>query len=186
MAKKKSTFWSDFKAFLSRGNILDMAVGVIIGGAFGKIVSGLVSFILNPIIGYWVKTGDLDNWKTVLKPAEIELLEDGTEKIITPESAILWGSWVQTIIDFIITAFVIFLIIRAIAKAKAAAEKKKIAEAEAKAAEEKAAADAKAAEEKAAADAKAALEAERQATFEASVRQQEVLLTEIRDLLAKK
>ena len=50
--KKKSTFWSDFKAFLSRGNILDMAVGVIIGGAFGKIVSGLVNFILNPIIGY--------------------------------------------------------------------------------------------------------------------------------------
>lgn len=186
MAKKKSTFWSDFKAFLSRGNILDMAVGVIIGGAFGKIVTGLVNFILNPIIGYWVKTGDLDGWKTVLREAEVETLADGTEKIIKAESAIMWGSWFQTIIDFIITAFCIFLIIRAIAKAKAAAERKKIAEAEAKAAEEKAAADAKAAEEKAAAEAKAAADAEKQAAFEASVKQQEVLLTEIRDLLAKK
>ena len=128
MAKKKSTFWSDFKAFLSRGNILDMAVGVIIGGAFGKIVTGLVNFILNPIIGYWVKTGDLDGWMTVLKyktdatTGEFLLDAETGEKIV--ESAIRWGSWVQTIIDFIITAFCIFLIIRAIAKAKAAAERK--------------------------------------------------------------
>ncbi|MBO4309201.1 MAG: large conductance mechanosensitive channel protein MscL [Clostridia bacterium] len=175
MAKKKSTFWSDFKAFLSRGNILDMAVGVIIGGAFGKIVTGLVNFILNPIIGYFVKTGSLDDVKTVLRPAEIEIAADGTEKIITAESAILWGSWVQTIIDFIITAFCIFLIIRAIAKAKAIAEREKIATAEKKAAEDKAAAEAKAAEE-----------AEKKAAFENSIKQQEVLLAEIRDILAKK
>lgn len=171
MAKKKSTFWSDFKAFLSRGNILDMAVGVIIGAAFGKIVTGLVNYILNPIIGYFVKTGSFDDVKTVLRP---EVLDDAGE-VVTAESAILWGSWIQTIIDFIITAFCIFLIIRAIAKAKAIAEREKIA-----------AAEAKAAEEKAAAEAKAAADAEKQATFEASVRQQEVLLGEIRDLLAKK
>ena len=188
MANKKSTFWSDFKAFLSRGNILDMAVGVIIGGAFGKIVSGLVNFILNPIIGYWVKSGDLDGWMTVLKwKVDTDgnyVLDELGKKI--PDSAIMWGSWLQTIIDFIITAFCIFLIIRAIAKAKAVAEREKIAAAEAKAAEEKAAADAKAAEEKAAAEAKAVAEAEKQATLEASIRQQEVLLGEIRDLLAKK
>ena len=172
--RKKSTFWSDFKAFLSRGNILDMAVGVIIGGAFGKIVTGLVNYILNPIIGYWVKTGSLDDWKTVLKPAEVEIV-DGVEKVVQAESAILWGSWVQTIIDFVITALCIFLILRIITKARAVAERKKIEEAEKKAAEEKAAAEAAA---------KAA--AEKQEAFEASIRNQETLLTEIRDLLAKK
>ena len=170
--KKKGTFWSDFKAFLSRGNILDMAVGVIIGGAFGKIVSGLVNFILNPIIGYWMKTGNFDSWKTVLKP---EVVDEVTGDVITAESAILWGSWIQTIIDFIITALCIFLILRVISKARAVAERKKIEEAEKKAAEEKAAAEVAA---------KAA--AEKQASYEASVRNQEVLLAEIRDLLAKK
>lgn len=169
--KKKGTFWKDFKAFLSRGNILDMAVGVIIGGAFGKIVSGLVNYILNPIIGFWVKTGNFDSWKTVLKPAVL----DEAGEIVTAESAILWGSWLQTIIDFIITALCIFLILRVISKARAVAERKKTEEAEKKAAEEAAAA---------AAAAKA--EAEKQASYEASVRNQEVLLTEIRDLLAKK
>ena len=169
--KKKGTFWSDFKAFLSRGNILDMAVGVIIGGAFGKIVSGLVNLILNPIIGYWVKTGSFDDWKTVLRPAVL----DEAGEVVTAESAILWGSWIQTIIDFIITALCIFLILRVISKARAIAERKKIEEAEKKAAEEKAAAEVAA---------KAA--AEKQASYEASVRNQEVLLAEIRDLLAKK
>ncbi|MBE6529644.1 MAG: large conductance mechanosensitive channel protein MscL [Ruminococcaceae bacterium] len=170
--KKKSTFWSDFKAFLSRGNVLDMAVGVIIGGAFGKIVSGLVNYILNPIIGFWVKTGSLDNWKTILKP---EVVDEVTGDVITAESAILWGSWLQTIIDFVITALCIFLILRVITKARAIAERKKIEEAEKKAAEEKAAAEVAA---------KAA--AEKEASYEASVRNQEVLLAEIRDLLAKK
>ena len=70
--KKKSTFWSDFKAFLSRGNILDMAVGVIIGAAFGKIVSGLVNYILNPIIGFFIRTGNLESWKTVLRPEKLD------------------------------------------------------------------------------------------------------------------
>lgn len=172
--KKKSTFWSDFKAFLSRGNILDMAVGVIIGGAFGKIVSGLVNYILNPIIGFWLKTGSFDNWKTVLRPAEVEVVE-GVETVVQAESAILWGSWIQTILDFLITALCIFLILRVITKARAIADRKKIEEAERKAAEEKAAAEVAA---------KAA--AEKEASYEASVRNQEVLLTEIRDLLAKK
>lgn len=170
--KKKSTFWSDFKAFLSRGNILDMAVGVIIGGAFGKIVSGLVNFILNPIIGYWMKTGNFDSWKTVLKP---EVVDEVTGDVITAESAILWGAWIQTIIDFVITALCIFLILRVITKARAIAERKKMEEAEKKAAEEKAAAEVAA---------KAA--AEKEASYEASVRNQEFLLAEIRDLLAKK
>ena len=171
----KSTFWKDFKAFISRGNILDMAVGVVIGGAFGKIITGLVNFILNPIIGYWVKTGSLDDVKTVLRPAEIEIAEDGTEKIITAESAILWGSWIQTIIDFIITAICIFLILRIITKARAKVEAKQLAEQARKDAEAK-----KAAEEAAAA------EAARQKAFNDSIMQQEVLLAEIRDILKEK
>ncbi len=169
--KKKSTFWSDFKAFLSRGNILDMAVGVIIGAAFGKIVSGLVNYILNPIIGFWTKSGNLEGWKTVLRPEKL----DEAGEVIQAESAILWGSWFQTIIDFLITALCIFLILRVITKAKALAEKKKLEE-EAQ----------KAAADKAAAEVAAKAAAEKEASFENSIRQQEVLLTEIRDLLAKK
>ena len=169
--KKKSTFWSDFKVFLSRGNILDMAVGVIIGAAFGKIVSGLVNYILNPIIGFWTKSGNLEGWKTVLRPEKL----DEAGEVIQAESAILWGSWFQTIIDFLITALCIFLILRVITKAKALAEKKKLEE-EAQ----------KAAADKAAAEVAAKAAAEKEASFEASIRNQETLLAEIRDLLAKK
>ncbi len=169
--KKKSTFWSDFKAFLSRGNILDMAVGVIIGAAFGKIVSGLVNYILNPIIGFFIRTGNLESWKTVLRPEKL----DEAGEVLQAESAILWGAWLQTIIDFLITALCIFLILRVITKAKAIAERKKIEE-EAQ----------KAAEAKAAAEVAAKAAAEKETSFENSIRQQEVLLTEIRDLLAKK
>lgn len=172
----KSTFWKDFKAFISRGNILDMAVGVVIGGAFGKIITGLVNFILNPIIGYWVKTGSLDDWMTVLKyKTEADgvtyVLDEAGEKVV--ESAIMWGSWIQTIIDFLITAICIFLILRVITKARAKMEAKKMAEQARKEAEEK-----KAAEEAAAA------EAARQKAFNDSIMQQEVLLAEIRDILA--
>lgn len=174
----KSTFWKDFKAFISRGNILDMAVGVVIGGAFGKIITGLVNYILNPIIGYWVKTGSLDDWMTVLKyKTDIDgnpVLDEVTgERVV--ESAIMWGSWVQTIIDFIITALCIFLILRVITKARAKVEANKMAEQARKDAEAK-----KAAEETAAA------EAARQKAFNDSIMQQEVLLAEIRDILKEK
>lgn len=171
----KSTFWKDFKAFISRGSILDMAVGVVIGGAFGKIVTGLVNFILNPIIGYWVKAGSLDDVKTVLREAVVEVAADGTEKIITPESAILWGSWIQTIIDFLITALCIFLILRVITKTKAKLDANKLAEQARKDAEAK-----QAAEEA------AKLEAEKQEAFKQSIVQQEILLAEIRDILKEK
>ena len=192
--KRVKSFWQDFKKFLSRGNILDMAVGVIIGASFGKIVTGLVNFVLNPLISLFIRDGSLDSWKSVLRP---EVLAADGETVEIAEIAILWGNWIQTIIDFVITAFCIFLILRYITMARTRMEKAKtdlearlraeeIAAAEAKAAAEKAAAEAKAAEEKAAAEAREAAEAERQATFEASVRRQETLLEEIRDLLAAK
>ena len=151
--KKKGGFIADFKAFISCGNVVDMAVGVVIGGAFGKIVTGLVNYIINPCISLLTGGVELDQVKTVLQ----EAVKEG-EEIVKPEVAILWGTWIQTIIDFILVALCIFIVIRAIAKARAIAEaKENAAKAEAeKAAKEKA--DAEAAE-KAAADAEAAAKA---------------------------
>ena len=151
--KKKGGFIADFKAFISRGNVVDMAVGVVIGGAFGKIVTGLVNYIISPCISLLTGGVELDQVKTVLQ----EAVKEG-EEIVKPEVAILWGTWIQTIIDFILVALCIFIVIRAIAKARAIAEaKENAAKAEAeKAAKEKA--DAEAAE-KAAADAEAAAKA---------------------------
>lgn len=178
MAKKKSSFWKDFRDFISRGNVIDMAVGVVIGGSFGKIVTGLVNYIINPFIGIFMKQGSLDTIKTVISEAVIGA--DGAE--VTPEVAILWGTWIQTILDFVITAFCIFVVVRIITATRNKLEAKKIAEAEAKAEEKaaKAEADAKAAEEAAAAL------AAKQAQLDASILKQEALLAEIRDLLKNK
>ena len=167
---KKSSFWSDFKSFISKGNVLDMAVGVVIGGAFGKIVTGLVNFIINPIIGLLTGGTSLDLLKTVIKPAAVV---DGVE---VAEVAILWGSWFQTILDFVIVALCIFCVLRAIMKAK------NIVKNEKKAAEEKAKAEE---EKKAAEEAAAALEAKKVAVEDATLRS-EKLLEEIKELLAKK
>ena len=167
----------EFKKFISKGNVIDMAVGVVIGGSFGKIVTGLVNYIINPFVGIFVKQGSLDTLKTVIHeyhPAEL----DASGAIVTPEQAevaILWGTWIQTIIDFLITAFCIFVVITIISRGRSRLEAKKLAEEAAKKAE----ADAKAKE---AADALAA----KQAQLDASVLQQEALLAEIRDLLKNK
>ncbi len=170
-------FFSEFKKFISKGNVIDMAVGVVIGGSFGKIVTGLVNYIINPFVGIFVKQGSLDSLKTVIHKAVPEVIDE-TGAVVTaatPEVAILWGTWLQTIIDFLITAFCIFVVITVIARGRARLEAKKIAEEEAKKAE----ADAKAQAE---ADALAA----KQAQLDASVLQQAELLTEIRDLLKNK
>ncbi len=177
MAKKKSSFWADFKKFISRGNVVDMAVGVVVGGAFSKIVTGFVNYIINPFVGIFIKGGSLDSIKTVIAP---EVLDEAGA-VVTAEVAILWGTWLQTIIDFLIIAFCIFCVVRVITRVREKAnEKEALAKAEA---------DAKAAEEAAA---KAALEAEAAAAkakeeeaFRASILQQTALLAEIRDNLKK-
>ena len=123
---KKSTFFSDFKEFITKGNIIDMAVGVVIGGAFGKIVTGLVNYIINPFIALLTGGVSLSGLKTIIEPAvpAIEPVLDESGKIVTeavaekPEVAILWGEWLQTILDFIIVAFCIFLVLRVIMKFK--------------------------------------------------------------------
>lgn len=90
-----------------RGNVVDMAVGVVIGAAFGKIVSSLVDDLIMPLVG--VATGGMNftDYKWVVQQAVM----DGQE-IIKPEVALNWGSCVQTIVDFIIVAFCIFIMIK--------------------------------------------------------------------------
>ena len=90
-----------------RGNVIDMAVGVVIGAAFGKIVSSLVNDIIMPLVG--VVTGGMNftDFKWVIQKA----VTDGQE-IITPEVSLNWGTWVQTIVNFLIVAFSIFVAIK--------------------------------------------------------------------------
>ena len=183
---KKGSFFKDFKDFIAKGNILDMAVGVIIGGAFGKIVSSLVADIISPLISLATGGANLSEMYTVvstpdaLKGAAAPLT--ATEAAAAGYGILRWGNFLQTIIDFLIIALCIFLFLRLIMKAKKRAEAKKLAQAEAKAAEEKAKAEAAEAEAKAAAEAAEA----RRIQLEESALKQEKLLEEIRDLLAKK
>ena len=149
-------FWADFKKFITKGNVIDMAVAVVIGAAFGKITTGLVNFIITPLTGIFLGEIDLTGIKTVITP---EVLDEAGE-VVTAEIAILWGSWFQAIIDFLIIAFVIFVVLRIIMRLKNKINEDELAEAAAAAAEAqaKADADAAAAAEKLAAE-KAALEA---------------------------
>ncbi len=109
------SFFNEFKSFAMKGNVVDMATGIVIGTAFGKIVSSLVTGVIMPPIGLLVGGIDFSNIKTVLKAA-------GTNG--KGEVAIMWGSFINTIISFIIIAFAIFLVIklmnRLIAKKEAA------------------------------------------------------------------
>ena len=102
-------FFSDFKAFISKGNILDMAVGVVVGGAFSKIVSSLVADIINPLIG--LATGDaaLADMKYVFQP---EVVDEVTKEVTQAEIALSYGNFLQTVIDFLIIAFSIFIVLR--------------------------------------------------------------------------
>ena len=104
-------FFQDFKEFAMRGNVVDMAVGVIIGAAFGKIVTSLVNDIIMPAIGLVTGGVNFSDKKWVIQQAATQ-----GEEIITPEIAITWGAFIQTIIDFIIIAFCIFVAIKFMAK----------------------------------------------------------------------
>ena len=118
------SFLSDFKAFAMRGNVIDMAVGVIIGGAFGKIVTSVVNDIIMPPIGLLVGGVNFTDLKLVLKPAELNEVGDEVVAAVTLNYGnflqqtfdFLMGTWLQTIIDFLIIAFSIFLFISVIKK----------------------------------------------------------------------
>lgn len=111
----KKEFLKEFKEFISRGNILDMAIGVIIGGAFGKITSSLVNDVIMPVISILTGGIQFSNWKIVLKEAVAT-----TDGVIDPatEVAINFGSLIATVLDFLIIAFTIFIIIKLVNKFK--------------------------------------------------------------------
>ncbi|HEX4946034.1 MAG TPA: large-conductance mechanosensitive channel protein MscL [Blastocatellia bacterium] len=101
---------SEFKDFINKGNVVDLAVGVVIGGAFGKIVSSFVDDMLMPVIGNLMGGASFKDLKHVFTPAVL----DAAGKVVTPENAFRYGSFIQTIIDFIIIAFAVFLVVKAV------------------------------------------------------------------------
>ena len=103
-------FFNEFKEFAMRGNVLDMAVGVVIGGAFGKITTSLVNDIIMPLISMLTGGVDFSQWKWVLKAAD--------EAAETAEVAVNFGSLIAVVLDFIIIAFVIFLMLKGVNKLK--------------------------------------------------------------------
>ena len=142
--------FNEFKAFIARGNVMDMAVGVIVASAFGKITTSLVNDVFMPFISWLFGTRDMTALNLVVRPEVVNEAGEVTQAAIT----IGFGTFVATIIDFLLVALVVFLVVKAMNTAKAKLEKK--------------------AEEEAAPPAPPAPSAE------------EVLLTEIRDLLKNK
>lgn len=124
----KSNFLQDFKAFAMRGNVLDMAVGVIIGGAFGKIVTSVVNDIIMPPIGLLVGGVNFTDLKLVMKDAIPEKLNEAGEVIqeAVPAVTLNYGNFLQQTFDFLIIAFSIFVFVSLIKKMS---EKKKAEEA---------------------------------------------------------
>lgn len=116
--KERTKIMQEFKAFITRGNVVDLAVGVIIGGAFGKIISSLVNDIIMPVIGILLGKVDFKELKYVLST-------DAEGEII---SSINYGMFIQYIIDFLIVAAAIFLLIKLLAsfRKKAEALKEKV------------------------------------------------------------
>ena len=155
MAKKeKSKFLEEFKKFIARGNVIDMAVGVVVGSAFTAIVNQLVQGIINPCIGKLFGDINLADYKVVLTAATEE----------TTEVAILYGSFIQAIINFLLVALSVFVMVRAINKVKDAMTKKQREEEEA---------------------AKAAAEAAKEPEAPPEPSEEILLLREIRDSLKK-
>ena len=100
----------EFKKFAMRGNVIDLAVGVVIGAAFGKIVSSLVDQVIMPPIGLATGGVNVSDWKYVLSPAQL----DAAGKETAAEVAVRYGDFLQQIVNFLIIAFVIFLLVKAI------------------------------------------------------------------------
>lgn len=176
MKDKTKGFWAEFKKFISKGNVVDMAVGVAVATAFTAIVTAFTKGFIAPILSLLSHNATLADMKWVLRPEVAEIAADGTKTVTTPEVAILWGAFLQAIIDFLIIAFVMFVFLKVVMSVTKKAEKMRLeltgedkerAKAEAKAKEE--------AEKKAAADAKAAEEAEIAAEKARKARELELL-----------
>lgn len=114
----KLTFLQDFKAFAMKGNVIDMAVGVIIGGAFGKIVSSVVADVIMPPIGLLVGGVNFTDLKWVLKPA---VMQDGQE--VAAAVTLNYGNFLQVTFDFLVIAFSVFLFVRLLSRLNRKQEK---------------------------------------------------------------
>jgi len=106
--------WKEFKNFIMTGNVIDLAVAVILAGAVGLVVNGFVTDIMMPIVGNFAGGVDFADLKYVLSPADVAA--DGT--ITKPENAIMYGKWVNSIINLLIVGFVLFIIVKAYNKTK--------------------------------------------------------------------
>ena len=118
---------AEFKEFISRGNVMDMAIGVIIATAFGKITTSLVKDVLMPLISWLVGARDMSALNLLVRP---EVLNDGGE-VVQESITIGFGTLLGTVIDFILVALVVFAIVKAANMARARLEKQKEAEEEA-------------------------------------------------------
>ena len=123
-------FLKDFKAFALKGNVIDMAVGVVIGGAFGKIVTSIVSDVIMPLVSVMTGGVSFTDWKWVLSP---EVVDEVTQEVVKAEVALTYGNLIQNVVDFVLIALSIFVVIRVMTKA---GEKLKKKEEEAPVAEE--------------------------------------------------
>ena len=119
--------WKDFKEFAFKGNVINLAVGVIIGGAFGKIVASVVSDLIMPVVGLLTGGANFSNMFVVLKPVEgvdVSTLEQAIEANIP---TLNYGQFITQVIDFLIIAIVIFLMIKAISTAQKTVKKEEVA-----------------------------------------------------------
>ena len=133
--QKGTGFFAEFKTFISKGSVVDLAVGVIIGGAFTAIVTALTTHIFTPLINWLISLiggGDaLESARTILGKAVYTLDENGTKVVDWANTIYIdWGAFISAIINFIIVAFVLFLIVKGINTAKQTKEKIEAAEKE--------------------------------------------------------
>ena len=112
-------FFAEFKEFAMKGNVVDMAIGVVIGGAFGKITTSLVNDVIMPLISRVTGGVDFSAWKWVLKAAEVD--ETGAET--AAEIAVNYGSFIAVVLDFLIIALVLFMVVKAINKLRTIGKK---------------------------------------------------------------
>lgn len=191
--KKQKQFWTDFKTFISRGNVVDLAVAMVVGAAFNKIVSQLVDSFINPLIGIFVGGFDLADLKYVVHEAQYDDLGNVTKA----EVAFTYGLFIQAIIDFLIISLTVFVVVKLYTKLKKRLEEESKKWYDELNPEEAEARRKKEAEEKAKAEEAKKLEEERLAEIERLKKEkeeaqrdyflkQQELLTQIRDALQTK
>ena len=110
---KVKKFAEEFKAFIAKGNVVDMAVAVIIGGAFGKIVTSLVNDVIMPVVGLVVGRLNVSELKWVIEPATVDSAGN-----VSAEVALCYGNFLQTVLDFLIVSLCVFVMLKVVLGAK--------------------------------------------------------------------